>query len=291
MKDTIIQSSPGIGNQVEMSKHILSFMKVCAILPIVLIFMSILTKLTHRYSVQQIFKYLLAFFSSFFLIYCYILEPNIDLIQNNSFAISVMKKYTFLPSGCRWVLYIIQNWTASLFYCFAELWGVVVIAVCFWGFANEITDINQAKRIYPLFCLGANSSGIFSGMTAQFLKNRIGDMGSPDEIWSKYLTMATLVFLTLNVVTYLLFTYIEKKVLNDPNQIPKSFEETKAYKKNKKTKYSITQSLSRVTNSKYLLSVACIVFSFAFINNVVELIWKSKGCNVLYRQDRVECLL
>ena len=179
----------------------------------------------------------------------------------------------------------------------------MVIAVCFWGFANEITDINQAKRIYPLFCLGANSSGIFSGTTSvfidsisvhasnimqtivsyspQFIQSVLPTYNDQFAKWSTKLTLITLLFLCINISVYLLFKYVEKNVLTDPNQLPKSFEETKAFKKSNKAKYSMSQSLSRVSNSKYLLSVAAIVFSFAFINNIVELLWKSQA-NMYY---------
>jgi ATP:ADP antiporter, AAA family len=87
-------------------------------------------------------------------------------------------------------------------------------------------------------------------------------------------------------VVYLIFKYVEKNVLTDLDQLPKSFEETKAYKKSNKEKYSMSQSLSRVSNSKYLLSVAAIVFSFAFINNIVELLWKSQA--KMYYTDKTE---
>jgi AAA family ATP:ADP antiporter len=45
----------------------------------------------------------------------------------------------------------------------AELWGSVVVSVLFWGFANQITTVDEAKQFYPLFGLGANVALIFSG--------------------------------------------------------------------------------------------------------------------------------
>ena len=58
---------------------------------------------------------------------------------------------------------IIRNWTYCLFYVMAELWGSVVVSVLFWGFANQITTVDEAKQFYPLFGLGANVALIFSG--------------------------------------------------------------------------------------------------------------------------------
>lgn len=45
----------------------------------------------------------------------------------------------------------------------AELWGSVVVSVLFWGFANQITTVDEASQFYPLFGLGANVALIFSG--------------------------------------------------------------------------------------------------------------------------------
>jgi ATP/ADP translocase len=36
----------------------------------------------------------------------------------------------------------------------AELWGSVVVSVLFWGFANQITTVDEASQFYPLFGLG-----------------------------------------------------------------------------------------------------------------------------------------
>jgi AAA family ATP:ADP antiporter len=50
----------------------------------------------------------------------------------------------------------------------AELWGSVVVSVLFWGFANQITTVDEAERFYPLFGLGANVALIFSGQAVKY---------------------------------------------------------------------------------------------------------------------------
>jgi AAA family ATP:ADP antiporter len=69
--------------------------------------------------------------------------------------------------GPRWAgpIAILRNWTFAMFYVMAELWGSVVVSVLFWGFANQITEVEEAKKFYPLFGLGANVALIFSGRT------------------------------------------------------------------------------------------------------------------------------
>lgn len=63
---------------------------------------------------------------------------------------------------------IVRNWTFCLFYVMAELWGSVVVSVLFWGFANQITTVEEASQFYPLFGLGANVALIFSGQAVKY---------------------------------------------------------------------------------------------------------------------------
>ena len=63
---------------------------------------------------------------------------------------------------------ILRNWTYCLFYVMAELWGSVVVSVLFWGFANQITTVEEAEGFYPLFGLGANVALIFSGQAVKY---------------------------------------------------------------------------------------------------------------------------
>ena len=86
---------------------------------------------------------------------------------------------------------IFRNWTYALFYTLANLWGSVVVSLLFWGFANEITTVDEAKRFqsihhifalrgtfillifryYPLFGLMANVALIFSGQYVKYVSN------------------------------------------------------------------------------------------------------------------------
>lgn len=58
---------------------------------------------------------------------------------------------------------MLRNWSFTLFYCAAELWGDVVLSLLFWGLANELTDLDEAPMLYPLFGVGANVAQTLSG--------------------------------------------------------------------------------------------------------------------------------
>ena len=51
-----------------------------------------------------------------------------------------------LPANFAAPLSIIRNWSFALFYVMAEMWGSVVASLLFWGFANEVTTVDEAKK-------------------------------------------------------------------------------------------------------------------------------------------------
>ncbi|CAN0433155.1 unnamed protein product, partial [Hapterophycus canaliculatus] len=83
-----------------------------------------------------------------------------DVLSTAALADSMQ---AFLPQGLSALSSIVRNWTFSVFYLMSELWGSVVVSVLFWGFANDIVSVSEAKRFYPLFGLGANVALVFSG--------------------------------------------------------------------------------------------------------------------------------
>ena len=58
---------------------------------------------------------------------------------------------------------MVENWTYSLFFLMAELWGAVVISVLFWTLANEVCTVKEAKTIYPLMGIAANVALVAAG--------------------------------------------------------------------------------------------------------------------------------
>lgn len=65
----------------------------------------------------------------------------------------------------------------TLFYVAAEMWGDVVLSLLFWGLANEMTSLQEAPLLYPLFGVGANIGQTVSGKTlstfAAFAEHRL----------------------------------------------------------------------------------------------------------------------
>ena len=64
-----------------------------------------------------------------------------------------------LPVGCKGLIAMFRNWSFTIFYVICELWGSMVLSVLFWGFANEVTHITEARRFYSMLGLVASFAG------------------------------------------------------------------------------------------------------------------------------------
>lgn len=84
---------------------------------------------------------------------------------------------------------IFRNWTFALFYTLANLWGSVVVSLLFWGFSNDITTVDEAKKYYPLFGLMANVALIFSGQYVKYVSNLRTDLPLGGDPWGRSLKL------------------------------------------------------------------------------------------------------
>jgi AAA family ATP:ADP antiporter len=81
----------------------------------------------------------LVFFASFALL----IYPNNAVLHPHAWVDHVA---AVLPAGFSAPLAIVRNWSFALFYVLAEMWGSVVTSLLFWGFANQVTTVEEAKK-------------------------------------------------------------------------------------------------------------------------------------------------
>ena len=82
-------------------------------------------------------------FLAFFAMFALVIYPNRGLLHPHG-IVDMLASH--LPAGFSAPLAIIRNWSFALFYVMAEMWGSVVTSVLFWGFANEVTTVDEAKK-------------------------------------------------------------------------------------------------------------------------------------------------
>ncbi len=160
---------------------------------------------------------------------------------------------------------MVRYWSFSLFYVMSELWSSTILSMLFWGFANEITRLGEAKRFYSLIALSFNLATIASGaISAYFCQGA----------WSQSIVWLTSIVMGSGCVILGLYRYINKRVL--PHEKDLSLSATQEPKK--KMHLSLKESFKALAKSKYLLSLTLIVLSYNVVINLVEVIWKDQVC-------------
>lgn len=262
LKDSILIS--------EISAEITSFAKVYCVTPAAAIFVIIYAKLINHLTFDKIFYYLVAFFIGFYIIFAFILYPNIDFFHMNG------EKLAYLMSAYphfKWYIAILGNWSYIIFYTLSELWPNVFYILLFWQLANEITSTTEAKRFYALFSLFGNSSVIVVGILMLNLSSEEGIIRKLFTVFDSkiLLTQVSTSFVTLSALFSCLFVrYITKRVMANPNLYLRKQEGLS------KNKMGLIESFKYIACSKYLWLMLICSASFGLSMNLVEAVWKAK---------------
>jgi len=162
IKISLIVTAPDSGAET------IPFLKFCVVLPGAFILIHIFTKLSKYYNRKIVFYIMISIYMVFFILFLFIIYPNKEYFELKSLSVFLLDS-SFVPNGLSGLISLIRHWPLAIFYGLCELWGNIILCMLFWGFANEVTKINEAKRFYAIFALGANFSGIFSGQLGKYL--------------------------------------------------------------------------------------------------------------------------
>mgnify|MGYP002879336175 CR=1 FL=1 len=212
-KDVLVVTAPGSGAE------IIPFLKTYVNLPGAIAFTVLYSKLTNDFSRETVFNGMITAFIGFFAIFSAVIYPSQSLLHPTAWCAWLAG---ILPAGFAAPIAIVRNWTYALFYVMAELWGSVVVSLLFWGFANEVTTVAEAKKYYPLFGLGANVALIFSGTYVRYvsgLRRSAALMGAADP-WGQSLKLLMGAVAAGGVGILGCFRYITTRVMSDPECTP-----------------------------------------------------------------------
>ncbi len=264
MKVTLVVTAEGA------SAEVIPFLKVWAVLPGAIILTYIYTKLLSRFNREQVFYAMITIFLGFFTIFMVFLHPNREALELTTVSNYLQGKLPESLKGLNGLIMMIRNWHLTLFYVLAELWSAVVLSMLFWGFANEITSVDEAKRFYAIFALGANSSGIFSGQFAQMLTLEKYNPSLPfgTMAWEQSLILQLAVVLAMGLVVVCLFWWINRKIL--PKDVYVASEPGRI---TEKTKISLMECFSYLANSRYMLYITIIVVAYNIVYNLSDVLW------------------
>lgn len=242
--------------------EVIPFIKVWAMLPIAILLTLVFTKLCNRFSQEKVFYIMVSVFLLFYALFLFVLYPLRDSLHPNAIADHLE---TVLPTGMRGMISMFRNWTFTSFYVMCELWSVMVLTVLFWGFANEVTKVGDAKRFYAVFNIGSNLASILAGQIPTIFMRE---------------TQEESLFILIGIVcvcglgTIAIFRWMNCKVLNHPQF--DGLHQARVEQKQKKQKLSVWECFSYVANSRYLLCIAAIVVGYNLVIHIVEVVWKDE---------------
>jgi len=261
-KDTIVVTASNSGAET------IPFIKLWAVLPCALLFTFLFMRLSNRFTREKVFYIIMSIFLVFFFLFAFVLYPARDFLHPNFTADRLQD---FLPAGFKGFIAIYRNWTFTLFYVMSELWSTTVFSVLFWGFANDITSVGEAKRFYGLLTFAGSFAGIFAGYGAIRFSNNLFIPSLPygNNPWDQSIFFLTCTIIGCGLLTIAIFRWLNKNVI-----LPG--EEEKISKKAPKIRMSMRENFSYLARSKYLLCIALIVFSYNVAINLVEVVWKDQ---------------
>jgi len=263
-KDVLMVTAPKSGAEV------IPFIKTYVNLPAAIGFTGIYASLTNKMEQRDVFYNCVWPFLAFFSVFAIFLYPNRAILHPHAFCDMLS---SFLPAGFSAPLAIIRNWSFAVFYVMAEMWGSVVASLLFWGFANEVTTIDEAKKYYPLFGLFANVALIFSGQYVRWVSNMRSTLAPGVDAWAvslKYLMGAVMVG---GGVVLGSFRHMQRNIV--PTLAKNKGKSAKLAKK-KKPKMSMKESAKFLLSSPYIRNLAMLVISYGMCINIVEVSWKAK---------------
>lgn len=264
LKDTLVVTAKSSGAEV------IPFIKVWVMFPGALLLTYLFTRLSNRLARETVFYVMISIFLLYFFVFTFILYPIRDSLHPHAFADSMEAT---LPLGFKGLIAMFRNWTFTSFYVMSELWSNIIAAMLFWGFANQVTRISEAKRFYGLFGIGANFSGVAAGQASVYLCSNVYNPNLPfgQDAWEQSLVMLVSLVLISGIIAIFIFRWMHKNVLNDPlycDQVAAVQEEEKV------SKLSMRDSFAYLMRSKYLMSIALIVITYNLVINLVEVVWK-----------------
>lgn len=248
LKETLLVTAPNAGAEA------IPFVKMWFLLPASILFLAAFTWLATRVS----FRMAVASIISFFLL-SYVLSTFIFYPYSESLRLDALADYlqTALPAGWSGLSQAVRYWNYSFFYVTAECWCTMVYSVVFWGYANAVTKLHNAREIYPFLTLAGTLAALFAGPVAIFLtSDRFSPLFSNPFDFTLY-ALTTLVLLFGMAALAIFLRYCPS--------VPLPSSEASFFK-----------SFAGVFKSRYLITIALIGLTYNLVINLSDVLWKNE---------------
>ena len=260
LKDTFVITASDSGAEV------IPFIKVWAMFPVSLLLTYIYVRVSNRFSRENVFYIMFSIFLGFFFLFAFVLYPVREQLHAHKSADMLL---TYLPVGCKGFVAMYRYWIFTLFYVMSELWSNIISALLLWGFLNQVTRLDEARRFYGLFGLGINFSGVASGQISIFIAKFSNNTALfCDDPWGQSMTILVSLVLISGFLTIAMFRWLNSSVLSNEEKRD-TFQNTP-----EKKKFSMRENIRYVLTSRYVMSIALIIIAYNLVINLVEVLWK-----------------
>ena len=241
--------------------EVIPVLKGWVVLPAAFIMAIVYSKLSHVLRKRTLFYTVLGGFLAAIFLYGFILYPNAEF-----FTPTVSSDWLLAKLGAKyshWIA-IYRNWIHSLLFLIAELWGAVVILLMFWSFANDVTNISEAKRSYNMYIAAGDIAAFSSGPIICLIIKKL-------HIFPYVFTLQALLALTILIGFLIMWIYwwVNKNVI-DHLPMQKKKIEPKV-----KEKVSLLAGFKLIGKSPYLLGIAILVVGYGLCMTLIEVSWKA----------------
>lgn len=219
-------------------------------------FTGLYAKMTDNMDLKNVFYACVIPFLIFFASFAAFIYPNQALLHPHGLVDMLAAR---LPANFAAPLAIFRNWSFAVFYVMAEMWGSVVASLLFWGLANEVTTVDEAKKYYPLFGLGANVALIFSGQYVKFVSKMRANLAPGVDAWAVSLNYLMGAVVASGGVLLAAYKYIQDKIVSKQQA---TSDHKKGMNPKKKAKMTLKESAKFLTSSPYIRDLAILVISY-----------------------------
>jgi len=262
-KDTLIITASG--------PEVIPFLKGVVILPFSIFLVTVYAKLSNILSRETLFYVTLGSFLCVFLIFILYLYPNRAWLHMKPETINALK---LAYPNIQHIFPLIGNWSSTLFYLFAELWGAMILMFLFWQFANEITRVYEARRFYGMFGLLGHFALMAAGYVGKQLCKVQSSVANSADGFHNFL-IYIVAFVTISgLIIMAIYRWMNYAVLTDPKYYDHS--DTIGSQKEEKPKMSLVESFKYVLSSKYLGFIAVMVLGYGLCMNLTGIMWKKQ---------------
>ena len=284
------------------SKELPGIVKTWLVLPAAIIVGLVFEALYKRFKSKTVFYGTAAVFTSYFVLYAYVIGPysgNITLV-GDLFAVmckllnSISSFITFdnvkLGSILDAVLgKLARNFSVSVFYAMAELFGNIFIGMLFWGFMNSTTDVEDASTTFLFYNIASAVSSVLSGLSGladswssistKAVVETLAAKGGSNIDWDTQIKSSVMKIVLAMILVVVSYYLSRRNAEKDPKV---SFESEKKFLgKKKKKKGSIFESITYIRQNRYIRYLTIMIICYSSLMFCLEYMAKGLSMHLL----------